>query len=734
MKCAIFSVVVLLFACTHAANVTYVFGVNLGLNATEAGRHAQSQVDSLRGYEIARDWWNGLPSSARTTTWGDVVDVELHVATYSKYGGAEWNYQGAYDSYANMSANASIDYFFPTTAWAGVKVREYTYQNLGVQLMVSPSDSSEVYYSIPGSFGTPTANVLRMSSWLPYLRIEKAKTLSVVYINDGIYQSEMCSGAVSAASLNGLTVLNHFSDMPFDWGTLGQINGIGNRSAVWSEVLSQVRASNPDAVIICDYSYGAEFSLNYMRINNWTPKLVGISPINTEVKFQDPSLLNYVVVPSLYSPLARYVPQANFTDSAGYAELVIEKYGVPSSPMMAESTLAAMLYLYAIKNSPSNSTDDVMDTLRRSQVVSFMGTSAFDVNGRQTMPSLMMQLTQNGSTTHIVGPPLAATATLIYPIPTWSERAFSPRWGSSVEIAAVVLMSIGVVSNVIWVLLIVINRENDIIRASSPVFCLTLLLGGTIAYLSILSWMPNFVNNASCSFRALALPLGFMMLFGSLIAKSDRIYRIFSLNTIDVIRISDLQVFCIVAVILVIQVILSILYTTVTQLTAVIRVVDEHRVSLNYYICTSSPALKYVFGVNLTYTILLLAWGTYLAYHIRLIPYSRYDESKTMIFSFYNAVIFCAIVIVIQLSIGNSNRNLTFMITAVGIFLGVTITTCTLFIPKFKQIYLPSEYSSSDSSRGSSRNTSTGHASVESLKMENMRLKARLDKLSKSDE
>lgn len=63
----------------------FTFGINLALNASIAGSSYQQQVDTLIGLEIARDWWNSLPASSRTTRWGEVVRINLHVETWSEY-------------------------------------------------------------------------------------------------------------------------------------------------------------------------------------------------------------------------------------------------------------------------------------------------------------------------------------------------------------------------------------------------------------------------------------------------------------------------------------------------------------------------------------------------------------------------------------------------------------------------------------------------------------------------
>lgn len=252
-----------------------------------------------------------------------------------------------------------------------------------------------------------------MTSWLPYLRVAAAQTIALVQVNDGVWQSEMCAGVASQAPLNGLEVVLYEQNMPFDWWTVGAIDGVANRSQVWTNVLDQIIGLNPDAVVICDYSYGAKFALEYFRTQNWTPKSMAISPI--EITFDDPSLLDYIVTPSTYSAAAHYSAQANFTDSAGFDALVQAKFGVHATPALAQATLAGMLYTYALTNADSDAPADVVTALRTSQFTSFMGVSAFDVKDRQTMQALVTQLMDSGNKTNVIGPALASAAAFVYP-------------------------------------------------------------------------------------------------------------------------------------------------------------------------------------------------------------------------------------------------------------------------------------------------------------------------------
>lgn len=693
------------FITTATDEIIYVFGVNLGLNASLSGSYYPSQIQSLQGYILWRDWWNALPSEARMTKWGVPFRVELHVEEYSDFNYGDYQIPELLQVYANMAANTSIDFYFDTSSFGGDPVREYAFNTLNISMMMAPLDSGELYYSTPGSFGVPTANILAMTSWFSSWRIAGAQTISVVQVNDEIYQSEMCGGVVAQAAQNGLNVTSYFDSMPFDWYTMGG-NITGEHAKTWKSTIDVIRQSSPDVVVICDYTYGAEFSLNYMREIGWLPKFVVISPLYFE--FDDPSLLDYVGIIAPYHASANFISQENFTDSKGFDALSLAKFGVHASIPMAEATLAGMLYTNMLTSSPTNSSSDLFNTMCLSQFQSFMGLNAFDNRRRQTRPPLNIQLLNSGNTSHVTGPPLAAVYGLIYPMPSWDERIFDPKWGSAVEIVGVILMALGTLFVFVLAAFLIKFWSHKIMIAASPVFCLAVLIGALMIYISIFSWMPNLINDSVCNLRAWLLPLGFMTMFSSLIAKTDRVFRLYNQRGVTIIKITNLQVALRILVLLVIQSVLSILMITVTDLKAEIRIVDEYSVAKNFWVCTFSQPNKILFGINVAYAGLLLAYGTFLAYKIRSVPIAIYDESKIIGFSIYNTAFFAVIVIVIQLAVSGSNRQVTFIVTAACCFLGATITTATLFGAKWWAIRHPVTVKISSGRGGTSAGTISG--------------------------
>jgi hypothetical protein len=115
--------------------VTYTFGISLGLNRSQAGTLGQVQYDNLDGFEIWRDWWNARSPADRTTRYGTTFKVALHVEDYSNL--VNGSMYGLFETYAKMQSYGNISFYFvPTTTPWDVECRNYTYYELGIPFMV----------------------------------------------------------------------------------------------------------------------------------------------------------------------------------------------------------------------------------------------------------------------------------------------------------------------------------------------------------------------------------------------------------------------------------------------------------------------------------------------------------------------------------------------------------------------------------------------------------------------
>ncbi|KAG9071059.1 hypothetical protein KI688_008602 [Linnemannia hyalina] len=113
--------------------------------------------------------------------------------------------------------------------------------------------------------------------------------------------------------------------------------------------------------------------------------------------------------------------------------------------------------------------------------------------------------------------------------PPWAIQ--NPRWDNASGIVLGTLCIIGIVLTIISGVLVVYFRDNIVIKASSPTFCLCELLG----ILLIMIWCALHIgipDMAMCIVQNFILPIGVTLLVGSLTIKNYRIYRIFNSVTV----------------------------------------------------------------------------------------------------------------------------------------------------------------------------------------------------------
>jgi hypothetical protein len=77
-------------------------------------------------------------------------------------------------------------------------------------------------------------------------------------------------------------------------------------------------------------------------------------------------------------------------------------------------------------------------------------------------------------------------------------------------------------------------RTNAVIKASSPLFCILILVGLSMAYLFVISFQSYPPTRASCAAEPVIGHLAFALVFGCLIVKTYRVARIFGQTVIQV--------------------------------------------------------------------------------------------------------------------------------------------------------------------------------------------------------
>jgi hypothetical protein len=93
------------------------------------------------------------------------------------------------------------------------------------------------------------------------------------------------------------------------------------------------------------------------------------------------------------------------------------------------------------------------------------------------------------------------------------------------------------------------------------------------------------------------IALGFGLLFSPLLAKTFRVWKLYSNSSVTVFRISDLQLFIVIFIVMGIEVILATLLSAISGLHAFLFVPDPLRPVYNYGTCSSSTAQLALIGV-----------------------------------------------------------------------------------------------------------------------------------------
>lgn len=604
----------------------------------------------------------------------------------------------------------SVDFLFgPVGTNLSIEIRE---DNIGNKsMMMSSYDASTQWSNLENTYSSVTAATRVLLSSLPELRLAQAVTVTVYNTTS---RSETCQGFINQAAFNALEVRHIYQGGETKTAaTLAELSAADISSL--SAAVDQFISWNSDVLVLCESSAAIEWILNEFKRRDYTPNAILISqaPENPT----DLSVFEFVTQPLYYHKDANFPAQVQFGTSADYNDNYSRIFGIPATSDAAKATLAGLLFTNLFVQINSTNPDLVAERMPfDTNFPSFMGLAAFDVLGRQTIDALSVQTAFGVD--RINGPALASTSQLIYPIPSWKERIFDPKWGKPTEIAGAVLCAIGIATSLFWMGFVVYNWKDRAIRAASPVFLLALLLGSLIVQISIVTWMPGLVSLGMCRARTWLLPMGFMLMFGSLIAKTFRIDRLYNSRGLNLLVIPNSQVALVIAIIMAIQIVLSILMTSVAPLNPKINIVDPFKVSLNSYVCPFPTATVVLFIINCAYAVGLFVWGSWLAWRIRTIPYSVYDESKVIAFSFYNTAFFAVLAIVIRLAVGvtESNTQLIFMFTAVCSFLGAIITTSTLFIAKWVYVTRNAQEKTASeiSSLGSGSGTGTEYQKLQS--------------------
>ncbi|XP_004606752.2 probable G-protein coupled receptor 156 [Sorex araneus] len=261
------------------------------------------------------------------------------------------------------------------------------------------------------------------------------------------------------------------------------------------------------------------------------------------------------------------------------------------------------------------------------------------------------------------------------------------------------LLSCGLLLIVFFLGFTIYCRKNRIVKMSSPNLNIVTLLGSCLTYSSAYlfgiqdqSALEGSSMEALIQIRLSMLCIGTSLVFGPILGKSWRLYKVFTQRVPDKrVIIKDLQLLGLVAALVVADVILLVMWVLTDpiqclQILGVSIMVTRRDVSCSLtstHFCASRYSDVWI-ALVLGCKGLLLLYGAYLAGLTDHVSSPPVNQSLTIMVGVNLVVLSAGLLLVVSRYL-HSWPNLVFGLTAGGIFVCTTTVNCFIFIPQLKQ-------------------------------------------------
>uniref|UniRef100_A0A1X7VVZ8 G-protein coupled receptors family 3 profile domain-containing protein n=1 Tax=Amphimedon queenslandica TaxID=400682 RepID=A0A1X7VVZ8_AMPQE len=258
----------------------------------------------------------------------------------------------------------------------------------------------------------------------------------------------------------------------------------------------------------------------------------------------------------------------------------------------------------------------------------------------------------------------------------------------------VILGTAGLVYASIWLMINIIYRNKKVIKLSSPYLNIVIIIGAMLFYLDIILFgmdeaiIPTSVLNGLCMARVWIVVFAFTLLFGTLFAKTWRVYYIFhsSFHQRKPSKwvIKDGFLILMIGVLLIIDCVFMICFTAIPgtrlELSSVTVPSTDHSLPIQLSICSSNHQIP-VLSTLLVYKGILLIIGLFLAFETRNIKIKELNDSPLIAMCVYTTVVLSISLTPIGIILTNY-VDIHYGLVGSLTMLGVTIILSTLFVPQ----------------------------------------------------
>ncbi len=189
-----------------------------------------------------------------------------------------------------------------------------------------------------------------------------------------------------------------------------------------SAFLTQIKAKNPDLVIVASFFQDGLLATKQMKELKLCPKMAAFS-VGPEIPDWAKNLgkdAEYTVGNAWWLPNMGW-KGPDYGTSQDYAKRVQEKFGYPAGYHIASGTAAGHLLQMAIEKAGSTETDKVREALLGMDVETFWGPTKWDATGKNAKGGQGAIQIQDGKIVG-VGPERIREKAPAYPMPCWDKR------------------------------------------------------------------------------------------------------------------------------------------------------------------------------------------------------------------------------------------------------------------------------------------------------------------------
>ena len=189
----------------------------------------------------------------------------------------------------------------------------------------------------------------------------------------------------------------------------------------FSTLISQVKASTPDVVLVAGHETEVLNFIRQAKSLNLSPKLysftVGVPTADFRKALGKDGDYAFGMTSWLPSPTAK---DAYFGSAADFATAYKAKFGYEPDYHAASAVADVEAFVKAIETAGSLDPKKVRDAIAKVNFPSLYGTIAFGATGQIDLPQTVIQV-QNGQVVPIYGPS-GMLSKALYPMPAWNKR------------------------------------------------------------------------------------------------------------------------------------------------------------------------------------------------------------------------------------------------------------------------------------------------------------------------